>query len=310
MKITTKFASVMLLSLILFLMAVYLVTYETYKAELRNTARVAADNVNDLGTWAAQYGQIWVKDAGKSTHLFKESLSKPRVDTPLANNEYPMELIEYFGKNPALVQRELADVVAKSDAQVKFRLTSDNAMNPNNRPDEFEAIAISKIKAGGLKEFGKVVATDYRYTRPIYVKESCLKCHASPDTAPIRVVELYGRERGYNYKVGELAGVISVRVPAEFSLNRFYSNLSLQSYIAIALLVSSLLIPFLYVSMGILGRIKKLTHTAEMISMGKAQDADILIDERSNDEIDKLGAAVKRINKSFQLAIQQMRSKK
>ena len=46
--------------------------------------------------------------------------------------------VNFYSKNPALAQREFSEVVEHSASPAKFRLTSHNVMNPNNKPDVFE----------------------------------------------------------------------------------------------------------------------------------------------------------------------------
>jgi hypothetical protein len=58
-------------------------------------------------------------------------------------------------------------------------------------------------------------AKNYYIARPMPVgKASCLECHTSPETAPPKQVELYGREGGYGWKLGEIVGAQIVYVPA------------------------------------------------------------------------------------------------
>jgi hypothetical protein len=90
---------------------------------------------------------------------------------------------------------------------------SHNFMNPVNKPDAFEARALDKIRTNHLTEYYEVLPEGYRYARTLYEKASCLACHASAENAPADVKLRYGTEHGFGFKEGEVAGIISVRLP-------------------------------------------------------------------------------------------------
>ena len=86
-------------------------------------------------------------------------------------------------------------------------------MNPVNKPDAFEAKALDAIRSKHLAEYYEMLPDTYRYARTLYVKASCLSCHASAENAPADVKVRYGTERGFGFREGEVAGIISVRLP-------------------------------------------------------------------------------------------------
>jgi hypothetical protein len=60
----------------------------------------------------------------------------------------------YYWKNPALVQREVADVIMASGSQARYRMTARSVLNPNNAPNAFEVQALDAIQnAGNQKEY-------------------------------------------------------------------------------------------------------------------------------------------------------------
>jgi signal transduction histidine kinase len=46
-----------------------------------------------------------------------------------------------------------------------------------------------------------------------------MRCHGEPRNAPDRIVEQYGAKRGFHYKPGEVAGVVSVGFPIQRTVN-------------------------------------------------------------------------------------------
>jgi len=49
-----------------------------------------------------------------------------------------------------------------------------------------------------------------RYMRPIFVEEACTACHGSKDKRPKFIVEKYPNDRAFDFKVGDLRGMIEV----------------------------------------------------------------------------------------------------
>jgi len=49
-----------------------------------------------------------------------------------------------------------------------------------------------------------------RYTRPIFVEEACLACHGPREKRPRFIIEKYPEDRAYDFKKGDLRGIISV----------------------------------------------------------------------------------------------------
>jgi hypothetical protein len=110
---------------------------------------------------------------------------------------------------------------------VYLRRVSLRVRNPANRPDSAEARQLRLLdslhRAGALP--GEVVRASrgadgrpvVEYRRPIVVQERCLACHGdparlAPGVRPI-LAERYPEDAATGYRVGDLRGMISVRVP-------------------------------------------------------------------------------------------------
>ena len=72
-----------------------------------------------------------------------------------------------------------------------------------------------KIWEGQIARGGQVALVTFS---PFVVDGSCLPCHGTPESAPQGLVERYGPDRGFNMRVGQVAGVRSVSLPIEESL--------------------------------------------------------------------------------------------
>src|SRR3990172_5344979 len=108
-----------------------------------------------------------------------------------------------------------------------IKQTSVRYRNLFNKPDPFEEKVLKKMEEdhnlveywGGDIVDGKRVE---RYLYALYVKEECLLCHGAKEQSPEFIRNNY--DAGYDYKVGELRGAISVVIPKEIAEQRFAAN--------------------------------------------------------------------------------------
>lgn len=308
LSISLRLAIVSFISVCFTVVALYVIALDVYKGEIINRARTVADSVGHFGKWVAQYKGVWVRNDAKGNFLTEEAFPKPiKVDAPAPSVP---DLIKFFSKNPALAQRELSEIVEKSDSKAKFRMTSDNPMNRKNLPTPFEAQAIDVIKQSGVNEYIKFTDNAFFYGRRLNMDKSCLACHASPATAPVDVTSKYGTEFGYGFKENDVAGIISVRIPAEFTMREVSSHLSTTAWLCIALLVGTFFFTILFVHISVVKPVKRLTRHADKISMGeRVEELALHENERSSkNEIHKLNVAINRMATSVQIALSRLKS--
>lgn len=297
-SLVLRFSLLFMLALVLIGGAYYLLLRQVYYAELQRQAREMADNVDAFGKWVSQYGRVWVKDKAETAFLSEMSFVTDGRDAPGT-------AVSFYSKNPALAQREFSEVVAKSTTSARFRVTSDNWMNPANKPDPWEARAITAIKNEGLDEYNQIVNGRYRYARKIVDSASCIACHGDPADAPADVTRRYGRERGYGFKTGDVAGIISVSLPAEPLLAASFGVLG---PLEIGLIVLAFAILYIFMHYGVARPIRKLTRDAQLISIGKPVDLGVKgIRQESRNELGQLALAIARLRTSMELAIRRMK---
>jgi HAMP domain-containing protein len=302
-SITTQFTIVFVIALLLVVGSFYLVLDRVYRTELKSQAETVADNVDAFGSWVSQYGRVWVKDNDKS-FLGQVTLATLAADGAPVAAPAPGDLWHFYSKNPALAQREFSEVVEKSTSPAKFRMTSHNFMNPVNKPDAFEAKALDQIRSKHLTEYYEVLPDGFRYARTLYEKASCLTCHASAESAPADVKLRYGTEHGFGFKEGEVAGIISVRLP----IRSFWQvATSVIGPLQLALLVAAFLVAVLFIQFAVVRPIRRLTVAAERISIGESADlGTAAINRKSRNEVHQLILATERLRASMTLAIQRL----
>lgn len=236
-------------------LAYFYVAEKIHLHQLRAQAQTVVANVEAFGSWVANSGRIWVKANHSESYLSREEYS-------VHDGELAQKVV-FFSKNPALAQREFADVVMHSSSPTKFRMTSENVMNPNNEPDGFEMRALQAINKSHLSEFTGVYEGAYRYAKPIYHTANCLKCHGDTANAPEDVLKRYGSQHGFGFKEGDLAGIISVSIPTQplwTDLPQFIGPLE------IGLILSTLVLSLLCVHVWVSRPLKQLARATDDLS--------------------------------------------
>lgn len=195
-------------------------------------SRTVADMVENVGRWASQYGGVHVRTIGTDSRIpgsfltrvvYAASsgdatvLSGNRAGQSESEREALQRVEAYHWKNPALIQREVADVIAASGSKARYRLTARTVLNTNNAPNPFEIEAMDALQAaeGARKEYWTVRAGQLLYARAVVAQKSCLACHDSAEKAPefLRTNVQFNGGGGFGYVENKPAGVISVALP-------------------------------------------------------------------------------------------------
>ena len=181
-----------------------------------------------------------------------------------------------------------------------IKQTSVRYRNLFNKPDPFEEMVLRKMEEDhNLAEYwgddiieGKRVE---RYLYALYVKEECLLCHGAKEQAPEFIRNNY--DAGYDYKVGELRGAISVVIPKEIAEQRFAANFIF--FITVGSISIVLIVTIIFLTTGkFMKPIEKLTTT--VTSIKNTGDLTTKVDVVSKDEVGKLGRAFNDLSVKLQ----------
>jgi PAS domain S-box-containing protein len=94
-----------------------------------------------------------------------------------------------------------------------------DARNPENEAGNSERDFINELNRNpGLIKKTQILLLDGQpyfilLSRGLEMKEPCLQCHGSPDDAPLDLINLYGRDRGFNRELGKTISAISIGIP-------------------------------------------------------------------------------------------------
>jgi HAMP domain-containing protein len=110
------------------------------------------------------------------------------------------------------------------DSGLSFNNVMDNPRNPLNRADKIEMEALDYFRKNPKHTERMVPFRNgkgdlyYHYSQPMWMGKRCLKCHSDYETAPESIQKRYNL--GYGYKLGDLGGLMSIKLPASIIQER------------------------------------------------------------------------------------------
>jgi len=141
-------------------------------------------------TWVASHGGVYVP-------VDKRTQPNPYL-SHIKDRDFTVLGKEYTLMNPAYTLSQMMHDYTKLYG-VKTHITSKKLLNPKNKPDEWETLALNEIERSRKQyyELSNIGNEAYmRLMNPLITKKSCLKCHAFQ-----------------GYKVGDIRGGVSVAIP-------------------------------------------------------------------------------------------------
>lgn len=156
--------------------------------------------------------------AMEANRLYVRDVLRPKMYEVLKDDTFILEAM-----SSSYVSRAVMEKAKQSLERFSYRRVAINARNPAYEANSLEVEMIKRFRTEPLMEewHGIVEHDGQRYFmrfKPEYFDESCMHCHGLPIQAPQRIIELYGREKGFFRTPGEVHGVTSVGLPVEPSL--------------------------------------------------------------------------------------------
>lgn len=214
---TSLILSISLLFAVLFVVVVLFLQFR----EAGRLERELQDKTENIGL---QLRETWYSNSS----AFNQS------ELPI--NEQSKALIKSIHHNPFIASSDSSMMKANLRSITGIKATSINYRNPDNQPDELETIVIrgfQKIQMGANPKSVDttykgipVIFTEqsvwmlddsekepvYRSFVPLNIQESCISCHGSEAEVNPYIKENY--DGGFDYAIGDLRGVISVKSSA------------------------------------------------------------------------------------------------
>ncbi|HTL89490.1 MAG TPA: DUF3365 domain-containing protein [Leptolyngbya sp.] len=234
-----------------------------------------------------------------------QPLLNPRLDT---DSTFIAETV------PAFAATEVFQRVRKLDEYKDF-FYKEATLDPTNlrdKADSFEADLVKRFRdESNTKEisgFRDLPGGQIFYiARPLAVqKESCLRCHTTPEKAPKSQIATYGAENGFGWKLNDIVAAQIISVPAEEVLSNARKSLVLVMAILLAVFLAIVVAINYLLKRSVIRPIRQMARTAEAVSMGEMATE---FEHHSRDEIGILAAAFNRMKSSLEISMSLLNKK-
>lgn len=198
--------------------------------------------------------------------------------------------------------RNVIEIFNEQMPEYIYKQATTNPLNPLDKTNTFEQELIDRFKANHrLEELTGYTKVDneerFYLARPIKVEASCLDCHGNPANAPKEVVQRYGTESGYWWKVGDIISALMIYVPTQDLRASFGSTLhTLWGTFAALIVMVSLLIYFWFGKL-VGRRLKRVAHVMSRTAANPGEQAEIR--DKSQDEIGVVAKAFNQMSASL-----------
>jgi HAMP domain-containing protein len=190
-----------------------------------------------------------------------------------------------------------------------YREATLNPTNLRDKADVFETEVVQRFRnEANLKEltgFRSFPGGDLFYiARPIAItKESCLRCHSTPEAAPKSLLASYGRDNGFGWKLNEIVGAQVISVPAQEIVNSARQTLLIVMATVCGVFAIAILLINLLLKLAVINPLKRMALVAHDVSTGKM---DSEFEQTSHDEIGVLAEAFNRMKLSLAMAMEML----
>ena len=155
----------------------------------------------------------------------------------------------------------------KNSLNIIIRTVSDRARNIINSANsaELKAIKFFRDNENETEYFTDENSEYYQYANVLKITDACLKCHGKRENAPKFIRDTY--EDAYDYKLGEIRGILSIEIPTESLSSYFFSNFIRSIFYDLVLLI------FLFLGINyLINKSKKLNIVLESKVKEKTQE--------------------------------------
>ncbi|MES2149161.1 MAG: DUF3365 domain-containing protein [Pseudomonadota bacterium] len=242
-------------------------------------------------------------ESAKAVRTYTSTQIVPLLKTQLKYQFHPQSVPSYSAV-------ENFNLVMKSYPSFAYKEATLNPTNPRDRATDWEADIVNKLRAdSAMKEYVGERETPTGRTlfiaRPLQIKDgACLVCHSTADAAPKTLIDVYGPNNGFGWKLGEIIGAQLISVPMTVPLER--ANVIFKTFML------SLLGVFAFVFIGlnvmvhlfVTRRIARLAGLADQVSMGKFDVEQFNV--AGGDELSALALSFGRMRTSLASALKML----
>jgi HAMP domain-containing protein len=288
MKLLVKFNLVLFL---IFAIGFLAVGYVTNRLLQRNAKEEIIENARIM------------MEAALAVRAYTTAEIKPLLETQMKYSFLPQSVPaysanQYFGK----LRQKFPDY--------SYKEATLNPTNPINRASDWETdiVNIFRQSPDRTEIVGERDTPSGRMVymaRPLKIKDArCLLCHDTAEGAPRTVVEKYGADNGFGWKLNDIVGAQIVAAPMQLPLQRARSvfavfMVSLATIFALIFLALNAMLFYLVTK-----PVNELAKQANEVSLGNLNVPEFQM--AGNDEIAGLAASFNRMRKSLVEAIKML----
>jgi len=227
---------------------------------------------------------------------------KPLLDTQMKYAFLPQSV-------PAYSANQYFSQLRTKFPDYSYREATLNPTNPVNRANDWEADIIQYFRQNPqvserIGERDTATGKTLYIARAMKVGPSCLSCHDTPDNAPRTLIERYGNDNGFGWKVNDIVTAQIVTAPERLPIQRarnvfavFMASLA-AIFVIVFLAVNAMLIVL------VTRPINRLSTVADELSLGNLNVPEFHVEGK--DEIAKLYDSFNRMRKSLMEAIKML----
>jgi len=202
--------------------------------------------------------------------------------------------------------------LAKQFPDYTYKEAALNPTNPADKATDWEGNIIAEFD--GKPSLHELVTTRdtssgpiLSISRPIRITDkNCLTCHSTPSAAPASMIDLYGTNNGFGWKLGDVIGAQIVSVPMSVALDRADSAFKIYLGALIAVFAVTIVLMNLLLHFAIVKPIRRMSAIASEISLGNMDAPEF--PERGRDEIASLAGSFNRMRRSLANAMKLLES--
>jgi HAMP domain-containing protein len=186
-----------------------------------------------------------------------------------------------------------------------------NPSNPRDRATDWEADVINMFRNDPSRQ----ELIGHRNTpegeslfiaHPIKSEADCLECHSLPSKAPQSIIRVYGRDNGFNWKLGEIVGAQIVSIPMSVPIamaKRAFTTLVVS---LAAVFILTLILLDVGLVLTVIRPVRRLSLMADDISRGNLNFPEL--PAKGADEVSELARSFNRMYRSLVKALQMLDS--
>jgi protein-histidine pros-kinase len=140
--------------------------------------------------------------------------------------------------------------------------------------------------------------------KPIVAFGPCLECHSTWHQAPAAMIRIYGKDNGFDWKLGDAVGAQIISVPMSVPLGIADRAFRTMMYSLGGIALATLILLDLAIVMIVIRPVTKLSRVADQISKGDLSVPELAV--KGSDEISQLAQSFNRMYLSLVKAIRML----